>query len=332
MPDDFPGGPGARSLTFTPDTSRARLLRLLFIGSGPFGATVLENLHAGSHTVCAVLSRPDRPTGRGLRVRPTPVSEVAKATQTPLLRPDSLEVAAREELAAYRADALVVVDFGRLIPGSWLRLCPGGALNVHASLLPRWRGAAPIARAIEAGDARAGCTIMLMDAGLDTGDILVQESVPFSADETTDSARTRLAASGSTLLLRYLSDFDPGHPARQPQDEARACHAAALRKSEALLNWQQPATRLAAKIRAFNPHPVAVARYGEGILRLWQARAHPGEAAEPPGTVLHCNRQGLWVACGEGRVQITELQRPGGRRMPARDFCNARPLTGLRLA
>ena len=307
-------------------------LRLIFAGSGFFGAVALEGLQTSSHTLCAVLSRPDRPAGRHLKLRPTPVSEIALGTGLPLLRPDTLDASVRDELASHQADALVVADFGRLIPESWLRLCPGGSLNIHASLLPRWRGAAPIARAIEAGDSTGGCTIMLMDAGLDTGDILAQESIPFTSDQTAASARVRLAPLGVNLLLRYLSDFDPKHPARQAQDETLACHAPALRKDQAPIDWSNPASRIAAKIRAFNPHPVATTRCGDETLRLWQAQAHSTRTAEPAGKVLRCDRTGLWVACGEGQVQIAELQRAGGRRMPAQDFCNARPLTGLKLA
>lgn len=307
-------------------------LRLIFAGSGPFGAAALESLQASNHTLCAVLSQPDRPAGRGLRLRPTPVAEIAQDASLPLLQPDTLDASVRDELASHHADALVVADFGRLIPESWLWLCPGGNLNIHASLLPRWRGAAPIARAIEAGDLAGGCTLMLMDAGLDTGDILAQESFSFAPDETTASAQDRLAPLGADLLLQYLSDFDPEHPARQPQDEAQACRAPTLRKNEAPIDWSNPASRIAAKIRAFNPHPVATAQCGDETLRLWHARAHSERASEPPGTVLRCDHAGLRVACGEGQVQITELQRSGGRRMSAQDFCNARPLTGLQLA
>ncbi len=248
-----------------------------------------------------------------------------------MLRPDALDAPARDELASLRADVMVVADFGRLIPESWLWLCPGGSLNVHASLLPRWRGAAPIARAIEARDPIFGCTVMLMDSGLDTGDILTQESLPLAPDETTASARSRLASLGADLLARYLSDFDPKHPTRQPQDEARACHAPALRKSEASVIWSESARRVAAKIQAFNPHPVATTRYGDETLRLWRARASASPADDPPGTALRCDHDGLWVSCGEGQVAIAELQRPGGRRMSARDFCNARPMTGALL-
>ena len=307
-------------------------LRLIFAGSGPFAAVALKSLQDSGHTLCAVLSQPDRPAGRRLELRPTPVSEIALAAQLPLLRPGELDGSARDELASHGADALVVADFGRLIPEPWLRLCPGGSLNIHASLLPRWRGAAPIARAIEAGDSTGGCTLMLMDAGLDTGDILAQEEYPFAPGETAASAREKLAGLGAGLLLRYLSEFDPEHPARQAQDEAQACHAPALRKNEAPIDWDGTAGQVSAKIRAFNPYPVATARCGSETLRLWHARAHLEQANEPPGQVLRCDRDGVWVACGEGQLQVTELQRPGGRRMPAQDFCNARPLAGLRLA
>lgn len=279
-----------------------------------------------------MLSQPDRPAGRRLQLRPTPVSEIALASHLPLLRPDSLDSSVRDELALHHADALVVADFGRLIPEPWLRLCPGGGLNIHASLLPRWRGAAPIARAIEAGDPTGGCTLMLMDAGLDTGDILVQESFSFAPDETAASARDRLAPLGADLLLRYLSDFDPKHPSRQPQDETRACYAPALHKGETPIDWRDPAGRVAAKIRAFNPRPVATTRCGDETLRLWQAQAHAMQTSEPAGKVLRCDHTGLWVACGEGQVQVTELQRAGSRRMSAQDFCNARPLAGFQLA
>ncbi len=306
-------------------------LRLIFAGSGSFGAVVLRALQDSGHTLCAVLSQPDRPAGRRMRLRQTAVAEAALELGLPLQRPSRLDAAARAVLEACRADVLAVADFGRLLPESWLNLCPGGSLNVHASLLPRWRGAAPVERGIEAGDAEGGCTIMLLDAGMDTGDILLQGALPFARDETAGSARARLAPLGAKLLLRYLQDFDPAHPARQSQDESQACHAPVLRKEEASIDWREPAARIAAKIRAFNPRPVATARCGNETLRLWQARAHDVPAAAEPGSVVRTDRDGIWIACGSGQAQIIELQRPGRRRLPARDFCNAMPLAGRRL-
>ena len=305
-------------------------LRLIFAGSGPFGAASLRALQVAGHALCAVLSQPDRPAGRRMELRPTAVAEAALELDLPLHRPARLDAAARAELETCRADALVVADFGRLLPASWLDLCPGGSLNVHASLLPRWRGAAPIERGLEAGDAEGGCTIMLLDAGMDTGDILLQGALPFTPDETAGSARARLAPLGAELLVRYLQDFDPAHPQRRVQDESQACHAPVLRKEEAAIDWRQPATRIAAKIRAFNPRPVATTRCGGETLRLWHAQAHDRPAAAP-GSVLRTDRDGIWVACGDGQVQITELQRPSRRRLPAADFCNALPLAGRRL-
>ena len=306
-------------------------LRLIFAGSGSFGAVILRALQASGHTLCAVLSQPDRPAGRRMELRATAVAEAALEFGLPLHRPPRLDAATHATLEACRADALVVADFGQLLPESLLNLCPGGSLNVHASLLPRWRGAAPVERGIEAGDIEGGCTIMLLDAGMDTGDILLQDALSFARDETGASARARLAPLGAKLLLRYLQDFDPAHPTRQAQDESQACHAPMLRKEEAPIDWRESAARIAAKIRAFNPRPVATARCGGETLRLWQAQAHDMPATEDPGTVVRTDRDGVWVACGTGQAQITELQRPGKRRLSARDFCNAMPLAGRRL-
>ena len=307
-------------------------MRLIFAGSGPFGAAVLDALAGGPHEVRAVLSQPDRPAGRGRRPRPTPVSERAAAAGLPLLRPERLDDAARAELAALGADAVAVADYGRILPAGWLRLCPGGCLNVHASLLPRWRGAAPVARAIEAGDAEGGCTLMLMDAGLDTGDILLQQARPFAAGETAGDAAAALAPLGAALLLRYLADFDPAHPGRRPQDAARATAAPMLRKAEAAVDWRQPAAAVARRIRAFNPRPVATARCGGETLRLWRAAACGDAPGGPPGAVLGCDADGLRVAAADGQVRVTELQRPGRRRLPAAEFCRGGNWTGRRLA
>ncbi len=306
-------------------------LRLIFAGSGTFGATVLHALGESPHQICAVLTQPDRPAGRRLQLQPTAVAEIALAEQWSLFRPETLDSATHAQLAELNADVLVVVDFGRILPKPWLELCLGGSLNIHASLLPRWRGAAPIERALEAGDSEGGCTVMLLNEEMDAGDILLQEAVTFDADETAASARARLAPLGARLLLDYLKDFDPTHPQRQTQDSTAACKAPALRKQEAPIVWETSAAQIAAKIRAFNPRPVATAQCEGETLRLWHARAHPLEEPAEPGRVLSADVTGLWVACGSGQVQITELQRPGGRRMSARDFCNARPMQGLRL-
>ncbi len=307
-------------------------MRLIFAGSGPFGAAVLDALLRGPREVAAVLSRPDRPAGRGRRLRPTPVSERAAAAGLPLLRPERLDGAARAELAALGADVLAVADYGRLLPADWLGLCPGGCLNVHASLLPRWRGAAPVARAIEAGDAEGGCTLMLMDAGLDTGDILLQRARPFAAGETAGEAAAALAPLGAALLLRYLEDFDPAHPGRRPQDGARATAAPLLRKAEAAVDWRRPAAEIARRIRAFNPRPGAAARCGSETLRLWRADAGAAAPGGPPGTVVGCGADGLRVAAGDGQVRVTELQRPGRRRLPAAAFCRGGDWVGRRFA
>ena len=307
-------------------------LRLIFAGSGTFGAAILSALQQSSHTLSAVVSQPDRPAGRKLTPQPTVVSSLASELGLPLLHLETTDDQSLHALRNLSADVMIVADYGQLLPKPWLTLCSGGCLNVHASLLPRWRGAAPVARAIEAGDSSGGCTLMLMDQGLDTGDILLSQSVPFAADETTARASERLALVGSALTLRYLDAFDPTHPTRQAQDERQACQAPALRKEERAVDWQRPANLIACKIRAFNPAPITTCHCEGESLRLWNAVAVAKPAGQPPGTVLGCDRNGLWVAAREHRVCITELQRPGKRRMLAWDFCNAYPLTGKRLS
>ncbi len=307
-------------------------MRLIFAGSGSFGATILDALHNSAHEITQVLSQPDRPAGRRMRLTATFCAAQAHKYKLPLLQPARLDEDALDALRANDSEVFVVADFGQLIPASWLDLCPSGTLNVHPSLLPRWRGAAPIARAIEAGETESGCTLMLMNEQLDAGDILRQQSIAFAADETSASAHVKLAALGADMLLRYLDDFPVDHPDRVAQDEDQVCFAPALSKTEAALNWQQDAERLACKIRAFNPQPVATARCGDEVLRLWQAHASDQEHSETPGTVVRSSIEGIFVACGSGMLCITELQRPGGRRLSAQVFCNARRLDGLRLS
>ena len=306
-------------------------MRLIFAGSGSFGATILDVLQHSDHELVLVLSQPDRPAGRRMQLTATPCTELARAHDLPLLQPAQLDQDVLGVLQASAADVFVIADFGLLIPASWLHHCSGGTLNVHPSLLPRWRGAAPIARAIEAGESESGCTLMLMNEQLDAGDILRQRSLAFTADETSASASSKLATLGAEMLLHYLEDFSPDHPDRLAQDEDQVCFAPALAKSEASVDWQQDAKQLSCKIRAFNPRPVATTRCGDEVLRLWQAYTCEDDHCEPPGTVLHGGADGIKVACGSGQLCITELQRPGGRRLSAQEFCNARRLDGQRL-
>ena len=307
-------------------------MRLLFAGSGPFGAAILDALTHSPHRLLAVVSQPDRPAGRRRELKPTPVGAQARAAGLALHCPEALDDDAAAPLARESADALIVADYGQILPPSWLGLCPGGSINVHASLLPRWRGAAPIARAIEAGDAGSGCTLMLMDEGLDTGAILAQETLAFADDDTTASARARLGELGGHLLLRYLESFDPAHPSRRAQDHAQACHAPKLRKADAAIDWNRPAQEIARKIRAYSPAPVATARLGQETVRLWHAMALPDGVGRPPGAILDCGAAGLRVAAAEGAVVVTELQRPGRARLPAAEFCRGVRWAGRALA
>lgn len=296
-------------------------MRLLFAGSGSFGTTILNALIDSPHRIASVLSRPDRPAGRNRIPRPSAVASRAVEEGLPLHCPEDLDDTARAALAPLHAEALIVADYGKILPPSWLTLCPGGCLNVHPSLLPRWRGAAPIARALEAGDTRSGCTLMLMDEGLDTGDILAQETLDFSEDENAESAGARLGSLGGRLLLDYLESFDPAHPVRRRQDRSGACMAPKLEKSEAVVDWNRPAGEIARHIRAFRPAPVATSHMDGETVRLWDATALAQDAGAPPGTILGCDDNGLRVAAGDGTVAVRELQRPGRKRLAAEEFC-----------
>jgi methionyl-tRNA formyltransferase len=321
-------------------------MRIVFAGTPEFAARSLAALIAAAPTagwtLPLVLTQPDRPSGRGMKLTASPVRQLAAAHGIAVATPASLRkgddaAAAQARLATARPDVLVVAAYGLILPQSVLDLprglvAPGApgltAINVHASLLPRWRGAAPIARAIEAGDAESGITIMQMDAGLDTGPMLLAEPLPVAADETTATLTERLAVLGGALLVRALQSLGTLRAVPQPADGVT--YARKIDKAEAWLDWSQPAALLARQVRAFDPFPVAQARAGEHALRLWRAHALPQEATAAPGTVLRAAGDGIDIACGSGVLRVTELQRAGGRRLAARDFLAGQPLSGFR--
>jgi methionyl-tRNA formyltransferase len=286
-----------------------------------------------------VLTQPDRPAGRGMKLQASPVKAFATAHGIPVAQPRSLRLdgkypddaqAARQALLAARADVLVVAAYGLILPQWVLDLPAGGCLNIHASLLPRWRGAAPIHRAIEAGDPRTGITIMQMDAGLDTGDMLLVEALDIRADDTTGSLHDRLASLGGRLIVEALEMAACGGLPRTPQPAEGVTYAHKIDKAEAAIDWSQPAAVLERRIRAFDPFPGAATTLDGEALKVWRARVAEGIGA--PGTVLAVDGDGPCVACGEGALQLLELQRPGGKRVPARTFMQAHPaLTGRRL-
>ena len=316
-------------------------MKIIFAGTPEFAAVALEALYAAGHDITLVLTQPDRPAGRGMQLQASAVKQCALRHGTPVAQPVSLrldgkhpEVArqAHELLHATPHDVMVVAAYGLILPRSVLDIPPLGCLNIHGSLLPRWRGAAPIHRAIEAGDTETGITIMQMEEGLDTGPMLSIESVPIGDDATTGSLHDTLAALGGKMIVEALARLERGDLPATPQPEQGANYAPKISKEEAALDFTRPADELARKIRAFNPFPGATARVGESVIKLWQARpvsvATPGTA----GQVLAADAQGgIVVACGSGALLLTELQKPGGKRLPASEFLKGFALEGARL-
>ena len=291
-------------------------MKLIFAGTPEFAAQALAALIAAGHQLALVLTQPDRPSGRGMALRPSPVKTLAlehgiKVFQPPTLR----DAAAQARLQAGGADAMIVAAYGLILPQAVLDLPRFGCINIHASLLPRWRGAAPIQRAILAGDAESGVCIMQMEAGLDTGPVLLSAALPIAADETAGSLHDRLAELGAGLIVAALEKL-PLAPT--PQADCGVTYAAKIEKSEAMLDWNQSAQQLARQVRAFNPFPGALATLGQLSVKVWRASAEAGEGS--PGTILASDRAGILVACGEGALRLTELQKAGGKRLSAAQF------------
>ena len=318
-------------------------MRLIFAGTPEFAQTALSALHAAGHEIVLVLSQPDRPAGRGMKLQASPVKQWALAHQVPVAQPRSLRLdgkfpedaaAARDTLLAAKADAMVVAAYGLILPQWVLELPPKGCLNIHASVLPRWRGAAPIHRAIEAGDSQTGITIMQMDAGLDTGDMLLVLPCEITPADTTAALHDRLAALGGEAIVQALASLDS--LPHQPQPAEGVNYANKIDKAEAALNWALSAEVLARRIRAFDPFPgmtvPLTTESGSETLKIWQAVAEPLARHAEPGTVLSADASGVRVACGAGQLCLTQLQRPGGKRLSAADFLRGCPLqAGQRL-
>jgi len=300
-------------------------MRIAFAGTPEFAVPALEALLAAGHRVVGVWTQPDRPAGRGMRLTPSPVKQAAQRHALPVHQPLSLrEEPAQRELRECGADAMVVVAYGLLLPEAVLGLFRYGALNIHASLLPRWRGAAPIQRALLAGDRETGVCIMQMDAGLDTGPTLLCEAIPIGDDDTAGTLHDKLAALGARLIVRALEGLERGELRPTPQPDSGVTYAHKIAKAEARIDWRRPAPEGWRRIRAFNPFPGAGTRWGDTELKLWQARIADGEGE--PGTVLRCEDDAFVVACGSGAVAVTVAQRAGGKRLPAAEFLRG---TGL---
>jgi len=314
-------------------------MRLIFAGTPEFAREALAQLHAAGHEVALVLTQPDRPAGRGMKLQASPVKQWAQSHGLAVCQPRSLRLEgkypedarmAQAALQAAKADAMVVAAYGLILPQWVLDVPRHGCLNIHASLLPRWRGAAPIHRAIEAGDAHTGITLMQMDAGLDTGDMLAVHTEAILAHDTTASLHDRLAVAGGALMVQALKTLDGLQ--RTPQPAQGVTYAHKIEKHEAALDWSQAASTLDRRIRAFHPFPGAHSALNGEVLKIGAAEVLPhGKSTVACGTLVHLGPDGLDVATGEGMLRLTQLQRPGGKRLSAAEFLRGQPLeAGMR--
>ena len=304
-------------------------LRIVFAGTPDFSVPPLLSLLESPCEVAAVYTQPDRPAGRGRKLVAGPVKAAALERNIPVHQPVSLrDPKAVEELRALQPDLMVVVAYGLILPEEVLEIPRLGCINIHASILPRWRGAAPIQRAIQAGDAESGVSIMRMDKGLDTGPVYLIKRIGLVADETGGSLHDRLSLLGAEGLMEALPGIVDGSLQPQPQDDSLATYAAKLDKKEARIDWYQTAEQIERQVRAFNPWPVAYTRYENANLRIWEARAIDGMTAEP-GTVMSATRDGIDISSADGLLRVTRLQMPGKRAMDARDFINSQSIQGI---
>ena len=309
-------------------------MRLVFAGTTEFARTALSSLHNGGHEIALVLTQPDRPAGRGMKLQASAVKHYALEHGMPVCQPHSLRLdgkypdealAAQQAIIHANAELMVVVAYGLLLPDWTLHSMPKGCLNIHASLLPRWRGAAPIQRAIEAGDSDTGVCIMHMDAGLDTGAVLMRDSLPISDSDTSASLHDKLAALGSRLIVDTLSAL-PQLQAKTQSSEG-ITYAAKILKDEALIDWRLPALRLSQRIRAFDPFPGAHTLCDGQVLKIWSGLPVPSTQSATPGSVLQLHTDAFDVATGEGLLRVTQVQRPGGKRISAAEFLHSQTLT-----
>ena len=295
-------------------------MKIIFAGTPHFAAAALEALLASDHAIVAVLTQPDRPAGRGMQLAPSPVKQLAMQHGIPVLQPLTLKkVEIQQQLAAYQADIMVVAAYGLILPAAVLQIPRLGCLNIHASLLPRWRGAAPIQRAILAGDSATGITIMQMDEGLDTGAMLLKKSCPIAAEDNAQTLHDKLAKLGAEAIVEVLRQLNQDRVAGVAQDASQACYAAKLSKAEAQLDWTQSAVQLERAIRAYNPAPAAYSSLSGTTLKIWQARISEQGLGEP-GVVLTIDKHGIQVACGNGALYLEILQRPNAKALPAKQF------------
>lgn len=308
-------------------------MKIVFAGTPQFAAAALDALYAAGHEICLVLTQPDRASGRGMKTTPSPVKMLAQRHGLPVLQPKSLRNSPETEalIASLGADAMVVAAYGLILPESILEIPRLGCINIHASLLPRWRGAAPIQRAILSGDGTTGITLMQMDAGLDTGDIIAMEETPISESDTGQTLHDRLAEIGAKSIVRLLSENPKSHFPGRPQQDAGACYAEKLSKAEAGIDWKKSALEIGRMVRAFDPFPGASCLMGDIPVKIWAARVIEGMEGAP-GELLSIGKEGPIIACGLDALELLVLQKPGGKRLKAPDFLSGFPVrTGDRL-
>ncbi len=320
-------------------------MRIIFAGTPEFARLALQRLHAAGHTIALVLTQPDRPAGRGMKLQASAVKQFALEHGFPVAQPRSLRLdgkypedanQARQAIADAQADVMVVAAYGLILP-QWVleamapaALMPArskiGCLNIHGSLLPRWRGAAPIHRAIEAGDSQTGVTIMQMDAGLDTGDMLLWQALPILDTDTTATLHDKVADLGASLIVQALELAARGALQRTVQPEHGVTYAHKIEKHEAAIDWNQDAGAIVRRVRAFNPFPGASAQLQGETIKVWSAQVLPGASSAPAGQIVALAPAHMDVAAIHSTVRLTELQRPGGKRMPVADFLRGRPV------
>jgi len=300
-------------------------MKIIFAGTPEFAAVALSDLIHSKHEVIAVYTQPDRPSGRGRKLTPSPVKQLALDHDISVYQPVSLKGEAEQnELSALNADIMVVAAYGLLLPKAVLDAPKLGCINIHGSLLPRWRGAAPIHRAILAGDTETGITIMQMDVGLDTGDMLLKKYCEISNSDTSATLHDRLAEMGGVALVEALALIEKGEAEPEKQDDSLANYASKLIKTEAVIDWNQPAKQIDRQIRAFNPWPVAQTQLNDKTLRIWMSECLSAtNNSEAPGKIVSATKQGIDVVTGEGVVRLLTVQLPGGKPVDAASFVNA---------
>ncbi len=310
-----------------------RSLSVVFAGTPEFSVPALEALVASRHRVVAVYTQPDRPAGRGQQLTMSAVKQAAMRHGLTVEQPATLrEASAVEHLRSYRPDVMIVVAYGLILPASVLSVPAMGCINIHASLLPRWRGAAPIHRALLAGDSQTGVTIMQMDAGLDTGPMLLEKTTAIARIDTTGSLHDRLAQMGAEAVIEALDGLMAGSLSPRPQPAEGATYAAKIRKEEALIDWSKPALELEHQVRAFNPWPVAQTSLHRQQLRIWEALATADRSDATPGAVTQADSNGIRVATGEGTLVLSRVQLAGRKAVSAAEFLNGQRVEGVVLA